>query len=183
MLFGEFDCELGDDVLGVSLEGGVEGAVTVDHDEAEGRLVDEQFLLEVVEVEAGLAAVDREVDGLEGLEVADKFFLSGGVLVHDASCEDYESVVRRPLVEFEPFPSRDLRLDHGLAIGLVLDLGGLALFVVQQFGYFRNVLLGRHDDGDHAAVDFGRLEAVEEFLQSEDLDGIVDLHVVEMFIT
>lgn len=52
------------------MESGIEGAVTIDDDEPEGWFIDEQFLFELIEVELGVAVVDRKVDGLEWLKIA-----------------------------------------------------------------------------------------------------------------
>lgn len=132
VLLGEFYCELVEDFPGVSLEGGVECAITVHHDEAEGRLVDEQLLLEFFQVELGVAVVDREVNRLEGLEVADQLLLCGGSLIHDPTGEQDKSVIGRPLVEFESLTSRLLSLYHCCSIVLILDLCSFAGLFVEE---------------------------------------------------
>ena len=63
--------EFGEDLFGIALKGCIESTVTIDDDEPEGRLTDEELLLEVVEVEFGVAVIDGEVDGLEWLKIAD----------------------------------------------------------------------------------------------------------------
>ena len=82
------------------MESGIEGSVTIDDDESEGRLIDEQFLFELIEVELGVAVVDGEVDGLEWLEIADQFLLAGRVLIHDPTREHHQAVIGCSLVKF-----------------------------------------------------------------------------------
>ena len=75
MLLRQLNCELCYYVSGVSLEGGVEGSLSINNDESEWRLAYEKLLFQIVDVESGIAGVDGEVDGLEGFEIANKFFL------------------------------------------------------------------------------------------------------------
>lgn len=85
MLLWQLHSELSDNVLGIALKSSVEGTITIYNDKSEGRLTDEEFLLEFVEIEARLTAVLGEVDGLKRLEIADEFLFSGRVLIHDPS--------------------------------------------------------------------------------------------------
>jgi len=56
------------------------------------------------------------------------------------------------------------------------------LLLEQKFGDIGNLLFGRDNDSDNTAVNFGGLESVEQLLKSEYLDGVVDVHNVEIFI-
>lgn len=48
MLLGQLDCKLSDNITGITLQGGIECAITIDDDETERWLSNQQFLLELV---------------------------------------------------------------------------------------------------------------------------------------
>jgi hypothetical protein len=174
MFLRQLDRKFVQDFPSVALQSSVECAVTVDHDEAEGWLVDQQFLLELIEVELGVTVVNGKVNWLEGLEVADQFLLGGRVFIHNFASEENEAVVWGSLIEFEALSSRALGLHDCVGVALVLDLGSLAHLVEEQLGGVGDVLPGGKDDGDDTSRNLGSFQPVEELLQSEDLDGMID---------
>lgn len=161
MLLRQLHCELVDDIPRISLKSSIQGAVTVYHDEPERWLADQEFFLELVEIEFRVTVVDGEVDGFEWFKVTDEFFLSGRVFVHDATDEEYKAVVRCSLIEFEPFTSGILSFHDSESVGFVFDLRGLALLIQEELGDLGDNLFGRHDDRDYAPVDLGSLKSVE----------------------
>ena len=104
MLLGQLDCEFIGDILCVTLKSGIESALTINNDESEWRLADQKLLLQIFEVELGVTRVDGEIDGFEGFEITNEFFLSGGSFVHNLSTEENESVIGSTLIQFESFP-------------------------------------------------------------------------------
>ena len=104
MLLRQLNSELVQDFPSVSLKSGVKCAVTIDDDESKGRLIDEQFFLEVIKVKLGVAVIDGEIDWFEGFKVTDELSFRGGVFIHDLAREDDKAVIRSTLVKFESFP-------------------------------------------------------------------------------
>ena len=111
MLLWQFNCVLFHDFFAVSLKSGEDRTITINDDEAEGRLNDQKFLLDLVELKLGPAVIGGEVDWLVWFKVIDKLPLRGGVFIDDFSGEDDEAVIRRAIVKFESFPGRTERLN------------------------------------------------------------------------
>jgi hypothetical protein len=73
MLLGQLDCKFSDNITRISLQGSIECAITIDDDETKRWLSNQQFLLELVQVEFGIAVVDGKVDRFERLKVDGDF--------------------------------------------------------------------------------------------------------------
>lgn len=83
MLLWQLDSEFVLDLASIALKSSVEGSSSIDYDESEGWLTDQQVLFEVLKMELGITVIDGEIDGLEWLEITDEFLFRGGVIIHD----------------------------------------------------------------------------------------------------
>ena len=98
VFFGELYCELVQNLLGITLKCCIKGARPINDNKSEWWLSNEELLLQVVKIKLALATVNGQVDWLEWLKVAYKFFISSWVLIHYSTTEQNESILGSSLI-------------------------------------------------------------------------------------
>lgn len=102
MLLGQLHKHAVENLLGGSLQGGIQNTITVHNDEAELFVVLKQTT-EGLHEEGVLAAVGKSVDLLEGLNVNHNLFLGLAVTHLNHTAENDEAIGRHILVQLQLF--------------------------------------------------------------------------------